>query len=183
MATTTRLVPLSCWRGHRARAGDRCALRGKQDAARPLSCDKQVGASSLRSVTTAAGFDAFQNAVTVRFEARDTGRGHRRRARRDRLKGASRIGLNPSYDVPNNRTWRSLLRAHSWAWRSLRRYCSSVECESELVAQEDCRTSSIPVVRRSTRETLATRRREERAGSVPAARPSGEPHGKDQRVT
>jgi len=41
--------------------------------------------------------------------------------------------------VPNNRTWRSLLRAHSEAWRSLRRYCSSGEGESEPGAQEDCR--------------------------------------------
>jgi hypothetical protein len=45
-------------------------------------------------------------------------------------RGASCFGRNPSYDVPNNRTWRSLLRAHSWAWRSLRCYCSSVECEA-----------------------------------------------------
>ena len=64
------------------------------------------------------------------------------RATRSGLEGTRRFGRDPSYHVPNNRTWRSLLRAHSWAWRSVRCYCSSGECESEPGAQEDSRTSS-----------------------------------------
>jgi hypothetical protein len=89
-------------------------MRGKQDAARPLSCDKQDGASSLRSVTTGAGFDALQNAITLRLDARDTGAATDGARDASGLKGASRFGRNPPYDVPNNRTSRSLLRAHSW---------------------------------------------------------------------
>jgi hypothetical protein len=64
------------------------------------------------------------------------------RATRSGLEGTRRFGRDPSYHVPNNRPWRSLLRAHSWAWRSVRCYCSSGECESEPGAQEDSRTSS-----------------------------------------
>jgi hypothetical protein len=55
---------------------------------------------------------------------------------------ASCFGRNPSYDVPNNRAWRSRRRPHSRTWRSVRCYCSSVECESEPRAQKDSRASS-----------------------------------------
>ena len=66
----------------------------------------------------------------------------------DRLQASGRFGRDPSYDVPNNRTWRSLLRAHSWAWRSLRCYRSGVECESDPGAGSpgDSRTSSRAVI-------------------------------------
>ena len=53
--------------------------------------------------------------------------------RADRREGASCFGRNPSYDVPNNRAWRSQLRPHSPLER---------RCESEPRAHKDSRTSS-----------------------------------------
>jgi hypothetical protein len=142
------------------------SLRGKQDAARPLSCDKQDGASSLRSVTTGAGFDALQNAITVRLDARDTGAATDGARDAIGLKGASRFGRNPSYDVRNNRAWRSLLRAHSRAWRSLRCYCSA----SNARASREPRRTLAPRPQRASdpeagRRSLAEREEERAAGA------------------
>jgi hypothetical protein len=125
---------------------------------RRTSCSGPRLRSPLLSVGTRASPSSTDQTPQARAPAwrarrrRSPDRGTRRRVscltpalprRADRREGASCFGRNPSYDVRNNRAWRSLLRAHSSAWRSLRCYCSSVECESEPGAQEDARTSSI----------------------------------------
>jgi hypothetical protein len=127
----------------------------------------------FRSATQGAGFEARRNArMTIGLVEP----GHWRRsddahATRSGLEGVSRFGRDPSYDVPNNRTWRSLLRAHSWAWRSVRCYRSSVSAASHSSTRSTRQASAVHLA--SARPQPARAGRSGRGCRRPACRGGG----------
>jgi hypothetical protein len=129
------------------------------------SCDGRVAVVRACSPLLSVGIRASPSSTDQTPQARAPAwRGRRRRSpdrgtrrrvscltpalprRADRREGASCFGRNPSYDVPNNRAWRSQLRPHSPLER---------RCESEPRAHKDSRTSSLASVSDVTSGALA----------------------------